>query len=327
MEITELYSIESSRREAAIRGEFRKVEDINQTLLNKTKHIPHFQFRNSQIEKEIESAYLSKELLRLGLSVGNQDETSGLKDDTTEYRKFVEELLDVDLSNVTVAHVSGDFSKAEGRLYSCGRDRHVVVLPPKGHGFLSADLLVHELGHAAEVSLRRQNDDVSKFINHIILNEAIAHFCQYRYLKEFGTRIERISALNSVIPLYMMLKARVVTKQMRVEPNVVQTERIVGHKEFADFRKVYTTLGLKKSLMAYEDYSLLELYHKAIAPRFGSVLALRLLNDTTSIKKLCVAPTDIPVRQVLNELNLNTNKLLDFSKADELFKKFIEGTL
>ena len=47
MEITELYSIESSRREAVIRGEFRKVEDINKTLFNKTKHTPHFRFRDS----------------------------------------------------------------------------------------------------------------------------------------------------------------------------------------------------------------------------------------------------------------------------------------
>ena len=282
---------------------------------------------HSQIEKEIESTYLSKELLRLGLSVGNQDETSEFKDDTTEYRKFVEKLMDVDLSNVTVAHVPGDFSKNEGRAYPCGRDQHVVIMPLEGEGFLSPDLLVHELGHTAEFTLRRQNDDVSKFINHGILNETIAHFCQYSYLKEFGTRIERISALNSVIPMYMMLKARIATKEMRVEPNVVQTERIVEHKEFADFRKVYTTLGLKKSLIAYEGYSLFESYHSKIAPRFGSVLALRLLNDTSGIKKLCVAPTDRPVRQILNELKLNANKLLDFSKADELFKKFIEGTL
>ena len=327
MEADELYRIEEVRREAALRGDFNKVDEINRSLDIRTKHLPHFQFRDSKIEKEIDKAYLSKELLQLGDSLGSADEGKPPNEDITQYKRFVQNLLDVDLSNVTVAHVPNDYSKAEGQAITCGEDRHIVILPPKGEAFLSADLLVHELGHTGEFTLRRQNNEVNHFVNHKIFNETIAHFCQFRYLKEYGTRVEKISALNSIIPAYMLLKARIAANDMKIQPHTVQTDRLVNHKDFGDFRKVYTTPGLKRSLSTYEGESLFILYHVEIAARFGAVLALKLLNEPEAIKKLCVAPTDKTVRDTLTSLKLRADKLLDFSKADDLFKRFIENTL
>lgn len=327
MEAAELYSIEETRREAALKGDFRRIEQINQGLFKRTEHLEHFQYRFPKIEAELAKAYLSKDLLQMGHDLGNADQGNLPNEDITQYKKFVEDLLDVDLSNVSVAHVPFDYSKAEGQAISCGKDRHVVVLPPRGQAFLSPDLLIHELGHTAEYTLRRKNDDIKHFVNHVFLNETIAHFCQYRYLKEYGTKTEKISAMNSVIPLYMMLKARIAATEMKLQPDVVQTEKLVNHKGFADFRKVYTTPGLKRSMSAYEGENFYRLYHMSIAPRFGAILALKLLNEPETINKLCVAPTDKPVREILTGLKLNADKLLDFSKADELFKRFINGTL
>lgn len=327
MEAAELYSNEEVRREAALKGDFSAIARINESLFNKTKHLPHYQFRDSKIEKELDGAYLSKDLLQVCAVVEKNHKETLPNEDSTEYRKFVEELIGVSLENVTIAHVSGNFQKAEGQASACGRDRHVVILPERGKAFLSADLIVHELGHTAEFTLRRQNDDVKHFNNHKILNETIAHFCQYRYLKEFGTRDEKISAVNSIVPLYMLLKVRIAARDLKISPSTVQTEKVINHKEMADLRKVYTTPTLRGALAPYEGQSLLHLYHIDILPRFGSVLALKLLNEPETIKKLCVAPTDKTVREILTGLKLNADKLLDFSKADELFKRFIAGTL
>lgn len=120
--------------------------------------------------------------------------------DISEARQFTSNLLGVDLDDVRVEVVpsrewdQGD--TVEGFQIRVGVTDHMVFVPDT---FCSpAELLCHEFGHAAHTTAQRQNGELPFFFAAPTTAEFVAHFCQYNYLLEFGTRAQFLSALGQL---------------------------------------------------------------------------------------------------------------------------------
>ena len=244
-----------------------------------------------------------------------------------EYKSYVEKLLDVDLSKVRISRTKNDCKHAEGSALPCGATDHIVLLPPIGADFVSPDLLIHELGHTAEFTLRRASDEIEMIRSHKLFSEAIAHYCQYRYLLEFGTKAQRIGVIGSVTKDYLLLRALVATGTLAGNPQLFHLEPIFKHNALAEFRKVYPAEKIRHLLIDYEGMPTVELYYLLAEARMGAILALHLINNSTAIRQLCTVKTDGTARELLDRLGLNAEELLDFSQADLLLLKFIDGMM
>jgi hypothetical protein len=120
--------------------------------------------------------------------------------DISEARQFTSNLLGVDLKDVRVEVVpsrewdQGD--TVEGFQIRVGFTEHMVFVPDT---FCSpVELLCHEFGHAAHTTAQRQNGELPFFFAAPTTAEFVAHFCQYNYLLDYGTRAQFLSALGQL---------------------------------------------------------------------------------------------------------------------------------
>jgi hypothetical protein len=93
---------------------------------------------------------------------------------------YVENMLETDLKPVEIIFTKGDFSQAEGRAQPCADSEHLVILPYPEHDFTSEDLLVHELGHAAEFMRRRPTEEYGYYSPHKLFSE-YSHYCRHPF--------------------------------------------------------------------------------------------------------------------------------------------------
>lgn len=327
MELAEIYRVEALRRQAEIEGRTELSDQYGQELHKKTCHLPYMVFPNSFAMVDVFQTDISQGLIE-DISRIHPDETHQEIDQVKDFcRAYVEGLLDVDLSKVDIVRVGGNFKHAEGKALPCGAVDHIVLLPPKGEDYMSPDLLVHELGHTAEFTLRRAGEDIEMLRSHRLFSEAIAHFCQYRYMLEFGTRTHRLHALASVTKDHMLLRALYAHYNLPDPPNTFEVNRIIDHKYLDGYRTAYTRDKIEWLLADYEGRPFVELYFLVAEPRMGAVLALHLIDNAAAIRMLCQIKTDASVRDMLNCLNLNTDELMDFTQADALFRQFVEGRI
>ncbi|MBP1203960.1 hypothetical protein JOD97_001974 [Duganella sp. 1411] len=327
MELAEFYEIEGLRRQAIISGNSELADQYSYELYQKTCHLPHLVFLNSFAMPEVLQTHISQSLIN-DIALIHPDETHQEVDQAENfYRSYVERLLNVDLSKVEILRAAGNFKHAEGRAVTCRATDHLVILPPRGEEYVSPDLLIHELGHTAEYTLRRASNDIEMLRSHLLFSEAIAHFCQYKYMVEFGTRTERLHALASVTKNHMLLRALRAHRELRDQPANFQVSRIIDHEYLDVYRAAYTKDRIEWLLEDYEGRSFIELYFTEAEPRMGAVLALQVMHNGAAIRELCLMKTNQPVREMLDNLNLKTEELMDFTQADALFRKFVEGTI
>lgn len=327
MELAEYYEVEGLRRQAIISGNPDLADQYSYELYQKTCDLPQLVFPNSFAMPNVLQTHITQSLIN-DIARIHSDETHQEVDQAEDfYRAYVERLLDVDLSKVEILRAAGNFKHAEGRAVTCGRTDHLVILPPNGEEYVSPDLLIHELGHTAEYTLRRASNDIEMLRSHQLFSEAIAHYCQYKYMLEFGTHVERLHALASVTKNHMLLRALRAHHEMRDQPADFQVSRIIDHEYLDVYRAAYTKDRIEWLLEDYEGRSFIELYFLEAEPRMGAVLALRLIHNGAAIRELCLMKTNQPVKEMLDRLNLKTDKLMDFTQADALFRKFAEGTI
>ena len=205
----------------------------------------------------------------------------------------------------------------------CGEKEHIILLPPKGKYLESPDMLVHELGHAAEYTLRRTQNDDRLLIQHRLLSETVAHYCQYKYLIHYGSIEQRIGAIGSITKEYLTLQA--VLAAIEYKQEIINIENIVEHELLSDFVSLYGKNTVSKILSTYGNRKIAEIYHYFVEPRFGAFIALRLLDRVDAIKDICVTLPDRPIKETLSGLGLDSDILLDFSCANDLIQSFIQG--
>ena len=267
--------------------------------------------------------FISKEVIASTTRLSEADGFNEIDTSIDYCKSFVGNLMGADLADVRIFRVNILSDLAEGRAISCAEKEHAVLLPPKGKGFVSVDLLLHELGHTAEFTLRRQILDNDCFTNFGILSEAIAHFCQFRYLRESGTGIEKLSAIASVLPGYVAMKVveaaqadlrsggNIVPELVFDRPEVSEVKSAMGPGNFWGFLQYYRNLPAKK------------VYDHKVVERMGAILALHMLDEPETIRKICVAKPLATLEDTLKSIDVDTGRVLDFSKADELIKKFL----
>lgn len=314
-----VYSYEQKMKNAVLQKDMNRFEEIS----NEASANAYGTFPDAGITQNGLNTYFSEDLFDL-LVNGNFD-VSGLKEIDKDFiknnKKYVEYQLDIDLSNVDVFFLDDSFRTAEGWAMPCKVDEHYVVLPiDLENNFLSEDLIIHELGHTAEFCIRRKNMNENRITTHKILSETIAHYSQFKYLstKSLDKRISVLGSILQVAPLLEIVRYCLENKTQEWESEVV-----VQSTNFETLRKFYSIEKLLYLVEPYKEKSISEIYYLAVEPRLGAILALSLLDNKDAIKALCLAETNKSVKTILDELGLDSDELLDFSKADKILKKFI----
>lgn len=284
----------------------------------------YYNYRFAKAAKFINKTFVSNEVIVATTKLTTADTHQEIDGDIQNYKGFVENVMDVDLSEVEIIRVSGRFDLAEGKAIPCAEREHIVLLPPIGDDFVSPDLLIHELGHTAEFTLRRQIPDDDCITNFGILSETVAHFCQFRYLRESGSPVERLSAIASVLPGYVLLKAVQTTETNPNLRDVLIPEMIIGRPEVRDVQRAMGVNHFSSFLEAYRNKPIPLIYHKLVVERMGAIIALHFLDDATTVRKFCsVKPLDT-LEETLKSIGVDTNVALDFTKADDLIKAFLK---
>lgn len=240
---------------------------------------------------------------------------------------YVENYLETDLNSVEIIFTEGDFNQAEGRAQPCADSEHYVILPFPEQGFTSEELLVHELGHAVEYMRRRPSEEYGYVSSHKLFSEAIAHFVQFHYLTDHGTREQRVAVFGSVMRDYMIMKALQAAYEITEDYRSLDVRQAITHEIMSDLVSVYGRTLTLDILMPYNGLPLWPLYYNLVEPRMGFVLALKLFNNKEEILKLTTEKQDRPLKETLESLGLNGEEIMDFSEADTLMKKFIDKTL
>jgi len=278
---------------------------------------------NTEIWQNILQTYFSEDLFNLYLE--HNFEASRINEIETNFiernKKYVEDQLDVDLSNVDIFYLDDSFVTAEGWAMSCKTDEHYVCLPVNlKNNFLSDDLLIHELGHTAEFCIRRNDVNEERLINHKIISETIAHYSQFKYLST-QNRNKRISVIGSI--LYIAPFLEIFKYCISNNTKNWYSDRAIEAKNFEGLKKHYSVTELFSIIKPYEGTNIYDLYSLVIEPRLGAILALSLLDNKNAIKSLCLADTNKNIKSILDDIGLDSDQLLDFSKADEILKRFI----
>ncbi|MBA4056119.1 MAG: hypothetical protein C0490_15500 [Marivirga sp.] len=200
-------------------------------------------------------------------------------------------------------------------------------LPFPEHAFTSEELLVHELGHAVEYMRRRPTEEYGYVSSHKLFSEAIAHFVQFHYLTDHGTREQRLAVFGSVMRDYMILKALEANYEATENTAPLDVRQAITHEVMADLVSVYGKTPTLEILMPFNGQPFWHLYYTYAEPRMGFVLALKLFNNKEAILKLTTERQDRPLKETLDSLGLNGEEIMDFSEADSLIKKFIDKKL
>ncbi len=280
------------------------------------------------IPQYIEPAHLGSEMIRqiAGTDQAMLEDPVITDDDFAELKAFVGKLLDVNLSRTTLKRVPAKFlaewttshELAEATAISCGIDEHLILLPESS--FQSYDLVVHELGHAAEFTLRRQLNTDWGLVNRPIISEATAHYAQFSHLLACGTPMRRQGALGAFLHPYLVAQyIFTADRGTRTVRDALQTER------FSAFREAgcYSLARLEELLLPFEKRPPIETYCDPVEKRFSIPLALKLRDRPACMRKLAAANFHTSLDNVLRELELDPNELLNFTHLDSLFAAFV----
>lgn len=327
MELTELYEIEEKKRQALLDRDFSQYHKLGQEIYKKTLGTSLHYNKTADASLDVTKTWISRRLIKdvsktAASGPRHRVDLQGLE---RQCREFVEGLLAVDLSGVKVVRIKDSYEVAEGLSLPCAKNRHLVVLPPEDDEDILRDVIVHEFGHAAEFVLRRKDDKREQIGSYRFLAETIAHFCQFSFLIQHGTTAERLNVLGSVTRDYLLLKAVLATRALNPQREKFDVHQVLGRPELSDFLSVYGQEQIKNILLSFQGAEVSVLHGVYAEARMGAVLAIRLLGDVQSVRKLCTVKSDIPIRQILINMGLDAAELLSFSDADSWLRRFVHG--
>lgn len=286
-----LYLIESERVAAIINGS--SVQEI-ETALNTNGEEIMEDVTNKLIHsvraviKLVSPIYFSSEFLNHLISADSSSLGNPISEkEFCAARDFVESCLKANLSKVQWLHLENQFrSNAEGFCISHRDEEHFIFTQDDPFGVKSTDLLVHELGHAADHTVSRSRNDDSLLIRHITLCEAVAYYCQYQYLSEFGTQAKRHGSLGPLCFLYLCIATVRYCLKKNLPLSDFDPEVDIDDSEFNEIIDSYNKCGIngREYICSILNESvkpcgsLTNLVFNQIAPKFGIVLAILLLD-------------------------------------------------
>ena len=322
-----LYELERLRRLAIVKGNCLKWSNIEDEIAHMRASSLQLRPHESQAFEYVRQAYIPKDLIR-EISYLNEDALPRreIEPMIEDCRAFVSDKLRVDISGVQIVRVNLDLALCEAQAASCGDTEHLVLLPLAATGFQAPDILVHELGHTAEFTLRRSIGEDRFLAQHSFLSETVAHYCQYRYLKEFGTPQERLGAMGSIVKEYLGLKAVLASYDLeRRDEDRLLIHEICAHEYVSDFVEIYGRNRVGSILKGYDQLSIGYIYQYFVEPRFGAILAMHLIDQPQKVRDLAMSEANKPIAATLREMNLDAELLLDFSRLGDIMWNFVDS--
>jgi len=118
-----------------------------------------------------------------------------------EARIYVQELFDVDLSQVRVEVLPNsewDDARAEASTFKSGTNSHLVFIP-EICPCSPSELLVHELGHTGHYTAQRQTPEYMFYWANPLTVEFPAHYAQYNFILDKLSRLDFMQAMLQVV--------------------------------------------------------------------------------------------------------------------------------
>ncbi|WP_462177221.1 hypothetical protein [Pseudoalteromonas gelatinilytica] len=262
-------------------------------------------------------------------------ETSSLTDFVTEQdflqaKEFVSDLLRVDLENVGFLFLPKQVeNNTEGFCVSCCDEKHHVFIQNDQFGVVSKDLLVHELGHAADFTISRSIDNDNLLVKHSSISEAVAYYCQYKYLLEFSEKHRRIGAFGAFLLTYLSICILRYCLANDSPLNEIIPEIAVNDEHFLNIVNSYGHEGRdfvvgKIHMLKEQHKELGSLVYNEISPRFGMVLALKLLDKTVEeiVEIIQINSIDNDLAQIVEKILSPTNN--GFGSVQNHFEDFFD---
>lgn len=269
------------------------------------------------------------------LKTATLGEPSSLTDFVTEQdffqaREFVSELLRVDLGNVGFSFLSIPArDNSEGFCVSCQDDKHHVFIQNSESGVVSKDLLVHELGHAADFTISRSINNDNLLVKHSSISEAVAYYCQYKYLLEFSEKHRRVGAFGAFLLTYLSICMLRYCLKNNTPLNEIDPEIAINDEQFSSIVNSYENGGRgfvvdKINMLKQQHKELSSLVYNEISPRFGMVLALNLLDKTVEdvVKIIQSNSIDNDLSQIVEKILPSKNS--GFGNVQSHFEDFFD---
>lgn len=213
-------------------------------------------------------------------------------------KKFVSNLYDESLENIEVYFFDEKFitNFQEAFTVECGKDNHVVFLA-KNHPDLD-NTLAHEFGHNIFDIVSRKNDKFTYYYSHQFIHELVAFFTQLKYIEKYGDKKDCINLLHMLVQLdfaYIILNF----------PNI-NFEDFYKLDEIKRFKNFYN----KNELERYYNMFKRKNYYYEYCYKFSSlILAINLIDDLESIKKLMYYDRDKSINGLLLDLDFNISNI------------------
>lgn len=262
-------------------------------------------------------------------------EPSSLTDPVTEQdffqaKEFVSDLLRVDLEHVGFLFLSKPARgnpNAEGFCVACCDEKHHVFIQNHEFGVVSKDLLVHELGHAADFTISRSIDNDNLLVKHSSISEAVAYYCQYKYLLEFSEKHRRIGSFGAFLLTYLSICILRYCIENDTRLSEIIPEIAVNDEQFSNIVNSYGHGGRdfvvgKIHMLKQQHKELGSLVYNEISPRFGMVLALKLLDKTVEeiVEIIQINSIDNDLEQIIEKILSPTN--CGFGSVQNHFEDF-----
>lgn len=249
---------------------------------------------------------------------------------------YVSVITDLDLSHIQEVRLEHyDCSYSEAECVACNQDNHYIYYSLKSNQVSSADLLCHEIGHAADfINARRNQEDDQALYRHQSLAEAVAYYCQFRYLQDHGNVEKRTGVLGAFlytylaylvcrycfdknVPLDQIEPADAVEGEL-LEPFVTAYASLYG----ADAAKEFLAQKIHETQTRFQGLGYL--VYQELSPRLGIPLALAFL-ETEDLDLSRVSTGNILGTELTQVIQSIDPRAMDkLSNLDALIANFIK---
>lgn len=284
------------------------IDNLDSTDIKKSTHesliafdenfIEHLYSSIEQFPSLIENIYLPLDVLNLFSNIDTDSLNNTINmHEFNKAKRYVEVLLNINLDKIQWHHLKYSVSEySEGSCWPCNDEDHYIFTYYNEDGTLSTDLLVHEIGHAADFKISRTKNDDTLLLGHITLREAIAFYCQYKYLSDFGTPTMRVGSFGSFLFTYLnilvlnyCLKNEIQLQDLVPEDiiNDSSMNELVSSYNISDPSGEYGRNFIIEKIYSIKSRfaSLGDVVYGEIQPRFGAILGIYLLDKNSDFIK------------------------------------------
>ncbi|MBA0194590.1 hypothetical protein [Pectobacterium carotovorum] len=289
----------------------------------------------NSLVKLVQPIYLTKEFLGFVHSVDSSLLHNAISEEQlTKSRLVVEKLLKVNLGQTQWVHlIKKSRENIEGFCVPNGETEHFIFTQDDENGVISTDLLIHEMGHAADYTISRSLDNNDLLVGHSSFSEAVAYYCQYKYLSEYGTEAQRRGSLGAFIFTYLCIVTLRYCLKHNISLKELNVDVAINDDEFKDIIESYYPRGIDgkefisstliDKILPFQE--LISLVFYEIAPRFGIFLAINFLGrDSEYIKRFIYKNTiNTDIDTIIDELIPDYHQnVIDFENNA---KEYIKG--